>query len=452
MRPGLSLSTAALLLSQLLFILPARAAVFPDVPDGHPFQMPIEALSAQKVIGGNPDGTFKPDKPVNRAELLAMLYRASAKTPDGSKRFCFPDAQPGSWYELYVCDAASRGFVKGYEDGAFRPNKEVNRVEALKMITLVMGMQVPEVSGDTSFVTQSDVDFTQWYGKYVLHAFNMSILPVVGMDASRFGPGDFLKRGEAAAYIYNALHATPRIASSSASSSAESSSETAPGRSSRSAQSSSDGTVIRDLSIPSAVTGNFRKKAAAVYRFTLNSPLMLAADVTLTGGASESSVTCRIFKLEDEGFSNEYYLGLERQGGCQLRTKLAAGNYQLEMQPSLDDATYALDVRTAKGDGNDGFSEAKPFIGDSPRNDSLETGDFADWYTFSLREEKKMMIEITNQSEYDCIVYAMGDVDLYGFSGPTCGEEYLFPKGTYYVGIMRKESHMGRVIYSVRVK
>ena len=65
----------------LLVPLLAQAVTFPDVPATHPFVQAIDGLVQMGVINGNPDGTFRPGDPVNRAAMLKMLYLASGKTP-----------------------------------------------------------------------------------------------------------------------------------------------------------------------------------------------------------------------------------------------------------------------------------------------------------------------------------------------------------------------------------
>ena len=76
------LITAVFTTAILLTSVPlAFASVFPDVPDGYMYQEEIEMLVGAQVINGNPDGSFKPERGVNRAEMLKMLYKAKGKIP-----------------------------------------------------------------------------------------------------------------------------------------------------------------------------------------------------------------------------------------------------------------------------------------------------------------------------------------------------------------------------------
>ncbi|HBU09588.1 MAG TPA: hypothetical protein DEB30_02180, partial [Candidatus Peribacter riflensis] len=90
----------------------------------------------------------------NRAEMLKMLYKATGKTPDSTSRACFSDVERLSWYESYVCDAAAHHYVEGYSNGTFRPANPVNRVEALKMITQVIGIPVEEIGEEARQVVK----------------------------------------------------------------------------------------------------------------------------------------------------------------------------------------------------------------------------------------------------------------------------------------------------------
>lgn len=457
------LGISALLLSQSVSLV-TGAAVFPDVPDGHMYQEEIEFLVGMQVINGNPDGTFSPLRNVNRAEMLKMLYRVAGKTPDAAARLCFPDVQPGSWYEPYVCDAAKGRYVEGYSDGTFRPERPVTRVEALKMITTVLGIPVPELSQRARDVVKFvDVSFSAWYTKYLYLAFTRGILPIEGQDGPRFFPDRPLLRGEAAAYIHKALHlkdeeeetSSESNVSSAASSEEKTEEVTSSAVATKEEAVSSvapSSPLVKDVRLPlPKEEGVFSGKQATLYRFALAENRVLRLQISLAMG-QPGKVTCRLYRLEEQGFSMEYYLGFEEQGKCAMRVALAPGSYQWEVRPSERDAAYGVEIVDAAGDGNDGFREAKTIGKAAPRMGVLEVGDTADWYKFTVPEEGDMMLQVTSAEGLGCLIYPMADVDIYGFSGPQCGESYRYTPGTYYVGIGRAAGKAGSAKYTVQWK
>jgi hypothetical protein len=142
------------------------AGVFPDVGDSHPFKGEIESLFRLGVVKGNPSGLYMPDKDVNRAEFLKLLYTAMSKQPKAIYAGCFKDVESGSWYEAYVCDAAAKenGFVQGYGDGTFKPANPVSRTEALKMTFMVMGLPAQQISAaDKDVIKFADISVSAWY-------------------------------------------------------------------------------------------------------------------------------------------------------------------------------------------------------------------------------------------------------------------------------------------------
>lgn len=439
------------------------AVVFPDVPDGHMYQEEIEFLVGMQVINGNPDGTFLPLKNVNRAEILKMLYRVAGKTPNPAGRLCFPDVQPGSWYEPYVCDAAQRHYVEGYSDGTFRPERPVSRVEALKMIMMVLDIPVPELTKRSRDVVKFvDVSLSAWYTKYLYLAFARKILPIEGQEGPRFYPDKALLRGEAAAYIYQALHlqeeeqSTEDAVSSVSSAVSEVTVEESASSSSEvqqvSTRSAGSGPLTRDIRLPlKKEEGVFAGKQAVLYRFTLPENRILRLQMSLAAG-QPGKVTCRLYRLEAQGFSMEYYLGFEEQGKCTMRAALAPGSYQWEVRPSEANAAYSAEIVDVVGDGNDGFREAKVLGRAAPRVGVLEVGDTADWYKFTVQSEGDMTVQVSSVEGLSCLVYPMGDVDLYGFSGPQCNESYRYPVGTYYVGVVRSAGKSGSAKYTVQWK
>ncbi len=121
------------------------ALVFQDVQPGiTPYATAIEALKTQGVIAGYSDGTFRPFTTVNRAEFLKIILESRGGTFVGSR--CFPDVQE-EWFAPYVCTAKSEGIVGGYPDGRFKPEQTINFVEAAKILSLAFKQQV-ESSGE----------------------------------------------------------------------------------------------------------------------------------------------------------------------------------------------------------------------------------------------------------------------------------------------------------------
>ena len=437
---------AALAVFPLLAGTVLAAVSFPDVPVTHLHYKAIDELVKAGVINGNPDGTFQPEVSVNRAAFLKMIYKAQGKVPDSSSVRCFPDVVPGSWYEPFVCDAAANKYVNGYPDGTFHPDQAVNRVEALKMIMLAFGMQVDEIDAEEKDVVKFvDVSTAAWYTKYLYTAYVKGILPIPGQEGSRFYPENPLLRGEAAAYIYNALNVelyeSRQPSSSSAAASSRSSTAT-------NAASSSD-SGIRTVVFPFDTSGKFIGKNPSTYLFTLSEPTTAYTAVTTSTGR----VSCRLYLIQDTGFSDEYFLGHEEGTSCYLQTTLNPGSYQLQIQPTVADATFTVSSGVKQGDGNDGFRDAKPLGKQVAITATLDPDDLDDWYTFTVTAQAKMTVDITNALELNCIVYSMKDVDLFGFTGPECGQSYSYPTGTYYVAVSRSiASRKSKKTYTIQLR
>ncbi len=429
----------------------ALASIFPDVPDGHAFQKSVEMLVGAQVINGNPDGRFYPDKEVNRAEILKMLYKAKGKSPDPTNVRCFPDVAAGSWYEPYVCDATANRYVAGYSDGTFQPNRSVNRAEALKMITTVFGIDVEEISeSDREIIKFVDVSTAAWYTKYLFTAFSKGILPIPGQDGSRFYPDKALLRGEAAAYIFNALGVgLQQDREESQQESSQSSSTSTDTVSAGSSSIATDTSV--DVQFPFAKDGKFTEKRAYVFRFDLTTPETVSVVSSLQSG-QQGGLSCRLYRIVEGGYVDQYYLGYEESRSCYMTVALPAGSYQLQLQPTTANATFSVSTKVGKGDGNDGFSQALLLPFNQVRTESIGGDDFQNWYKFAVTNETKMMVELTNSTNLRCIVYAMKDVDLYGFSGPECNQSYTYPPGTYYVAVGRGASKGSKQTYTIRLK
>lgn len=424
-----------------LLSIGAAARQFPDVPIGHMYAVPIEELVSAGVIGGNPDGNFAPSRSVNRAEMLKMLYAATGREPDPANVRCFPDVVSSSWYEPYVCDAAAQRFVSGYPDGMFRPGNPVNRVEALKMIAEVFGFDVGVLSEQgRSFLSQlTDVSVSEWYAPYLAHAYIAGVLPIAGQDASRFLPGQALLRGESAAMVHNALQAHRRIQQQTSST----------GRGERIVDDAIEDNVVQ-ISFPFVIQEAFGGRNVRAYTFSLASTTVVAIEASLQAGQT-GEVRCTLYRMEESGFSERYFLGTVEGKSCYILAAVGAGEYQLQLQSTNADAAFTLRAEQGTGDGNDGFIEAQQLPIGTPRTHTIAANNLQNWYMFRVADlaGRHMKLELSNSAQLRCIVYAMDDVDIFGFAGPECNEFYTYPEGTYYVSVGRAAPRSLPLTYTI---
>ena len=118
------------------------AASFEDT-EGFEFEASVLKLADLGIISGYPDGTFKPDNLVTRAEFAKMIVcmlglESAAKSLEG-EAVPFADVDADHWAAGYINVAQMMGIVNGYEDGTFRPEGNITYAEALKMVLAAMG-------------------------------------------------------------------------------------------------------------------------------------------------------------------------------------------------------------------------------------------------------------------------------------------------------------------------
>ncbi|CEP68455.1 Peptidase S8A, subtilisin-related, clostridia-2 [Moorella glycerini] len=103
---------------------------------GHWAEEDIKKIAARGLLAGYEDGSFRPDSPLRRVELVAILARLAGWAPGGGETLPFSDAASiPEWARAAVTAARAHGLVAGYEDGSFRPDRPVSRVEAAAFFT-----------------------------------------------------------------------------------------------------------------------------------------------------------------------------------------------------------------------------------------------------------------------------------------------------------------------------
>ncbi|MGB9920579.1 MAG: S-layer homology domain-containing protein [Moorellales bacterium] len=163
---------------------------------GHWAEGEILSLARAGILFGYPDGTFRPDRPVTRAELAALLTRVLGLEVVPDRQPHFRDAaQIPVWARATVAAAQSRGLVGGFPDGSFRPQAALTRLELACFLARAAGRDDRiEISGALPFADAAEIP--AWAGEEVAAAYVGGLLR--GREDGSFAPRVPASRAEVA--------------------------------------------------------------------------------------------------------------------------------------------------------------------------------------------------------------------------------------------------------------
>ena len=176
-----------LVLSLVLGSFSMAFAATPSDVVGTPNAEAVEVLMGLGIVNGYPDGTYKPENIVTRAEMAKLIVVALGLENYATGTSKYPDMAGATWAQGYVNYATGLGILKGYPDGTFKPSATVSYAEASAMIVRALGYT------DASLLPAT------WPANYVVKAKALGILD--GVTASAAGAN----RGDIAEMLYNAL-------------------------------------------------------------------------------------------------------------------------------------------------------------------------------------------------------------------------------------------------------
>ncbi len=164
-----------------------EVSAYSDLPPDALYLEAIEWLSETGAVSGYGDGTFKPNQKITRAEFLKVLIALTEnEPPQHSSSPCFTDVSIEAWYAPYVCRAKDLGLVNGYSNGHFEPGKNINTVEASKIIVEALDVDL-----------LSTISGAEWYSPYVETLGSQGVYP----SAIQF-LNEELTRGEVAEMLW----------------------------------------------------------------------------------------------------------------------------------------------------------------------------------------------------------------------------------------------------------
>ena len=123
------------------------------------------------IVSGYPDGTFKPNQPITRAEFASIASRFAQLTDD--QDISFIDLDASHWGYKAVRSAASHGWISGYPDGSFRPEQAISRAEVTSITNRMLNRyaDLDWIDAHRNEVIRfSDVDRSDWFFEPVMEA------------------------------------------------------------------------------------------------------------------------------------------------------------------------------------------------------------------------------------------------------------------------------------------
>lgn len=146
---------------------------FTDVADSAWYAKAVNTLASLGIINGVGNDEFAPERSITRAEFTAIAMRFSDGGAAGSN--IFTDVSASAWYYDYVIGATGYGWIAGYSDGTFRPDKTITRAEVTTIVNRMLGRSADEAYVDShrnELMQFTDVDASYWGYYQIMEAAN----------------------------------------------------------------------------------------------------------------------------------------------------------------------------------------------------------------------------------------------------------------------------------------
>ncbi len=157
----------------------------------------LKYLVSKGIMKGYDDGTFKPGNPVNRAEFIKMLVASEKVSVDGFAQACFKDVAKDAWFAPYVCYAKNAGWTGGYPDGTFKPGNTVSLAEVVKILTTAKQWNLKEGEAEK---LPGKIPTDAWFAPYAKLAIAKGLWSKDSFEANKL-----LNRKEVAVLLFKAI-------------------------------------------------------------------------------------------------------------------------------------------------------------------------------------------------------------------------------------------------------
>ncbi|MGE5417831.1 MAG: S-layer homology domain-containing protein [Acidobacteriota bacterium] len=171
-RIGLTVALCVILVFGI--IIPGNAASFKDLNANISIYPFAAYLSAKNIMGGYPDGTFHAERTFTRAQMVVLLCKVKCLNTNQPQPISFKDVKTSHWAYKYIGAAVKAGLVTGYPGGYFRPDAPVTRAEVAAMLISLTSEETPILSLPTNI---SDVSQSHWARKQIAAVIDAGFVP-----------------------------------------------------------------------------------------------------------------------------------------------------------------------------------------------------------------------------------------------------------------------------------
>jgi hypothetical protein len=199
----MALSVTIGTLAPLITAAPSFAqTTFSDVSSNYWAAQFIQQLSQRGVIAGFPDGSFRPEEAVTRAQFAAMVNKAFQKAQQRSP-ISFTDVPSNYWASSAIGQAYNIGFLSGYPGNRFEPNQAIPRQQVL--VSLANGLEYAPINTESTLQSFNDASKIASYARSPIAAATEKQIVVNYPNVKFLNPNAIATRAQVAAFIYQAL-------------------------------------------------------------------------------------------------------------------------------------------------------------------------------------------------------------------------------------------------------
>lgn len=180
---------------------------FSDVPMTKHFAEAVNELAERNIIGGYPDGTFKPGNPITRGQAAAIIVKLLQLDTEKVKDPGFKDVTPANGYYKAIAALAEKEIIGGYADGRYGPNEPIKRGQMASILVKAFDLpryDIPEYENPYKDVKQ-----------FVSHSPNILVIHRLGItngtSPTTFSPNASITRGQAAKLLKATEEAKPQM-------------------------------------------------------------------------------------------------------------------------------------------------------------------------------------------------------------------------------------------------